>query len=245
LSILSNLTELVTDVRDQVNESSEDFWTDTFIKRQLEKAHQIVSAKLHLVNNLWTATLVTGAPEEGEATIIDDREIRVPSGFIAIDDGGVYYNDRACVPVSIQKLKAIDPDWLERTGTPSQYYVRGDMIGFDRQISAGDTIRIYGSGMPTELADATNPAPFEGDYRTIGYRSLLVDYAIGMCWKVKKDMNSHAYYLAPKVGIFWQGLEDMKEELLASDDEDYGLIPESNLARSYRQRCWPDHSQIE
>jgi hypothetical protein len=245
MAILTNLTELVTDVREIINEETEAFWTDVFIKRQLEKGHKIISSRIKLVNNVWTATLVTGDPGEGEAKIVDDREIRLPEGFINIDDGGIYYNDENCTPTTIQILKTVDTKWLSKTGTPTQYYLRGDMLGFNRQISAGDTIRIYGAGMPTELADATNPAPFEGDKRTEGYRSLLVDYAIGMCWKKKNAMDKHAYYLAPRLGVFWQGLEEMKEELLADSDEDYGMIPDSNPAHYYRQKSWPDHSQFD
>jgi len=229
MAILSNLDELVVDVRDIINEKTEGFWINTYIERQLQKGHQIASAKVKMVSMIWTATLTDGTPETGEAKITDEREILLPSSFIAIDDGGVYYNDDVCSASSIKQIKDYNKDWLEGSGTPSQYYLRGDMLGFDQKISAGDTVRIYGIKMPDELA--SDVAPFDNDYRTIGYRYLLVDYAVGMCWKKKNEMTKFAFYLQPKVGSFWVGLNEIKGELLEDRDEDYGMIVEDSLTR--------------
>ena len=223
--ILANLTDLVEDVRDIILETTEGFWLDTYIERQLEKGHQIASAKIKMVSMIWEATLVTGTPSTGEAQIVDDREILLPSSFIAIDDGGVYYNDDVCSATSIKEIKNTDKNWLDKTGTPSRYYLRGDMLGFDQKISAGDTIRIYGVKMPDALSAAQ--APFDADYRTVGYRYLLIDYAVGMCLKKKKD-DEWKVYLTPKVGSFWVGLQEMRAELLEDGDEDYGMIPNDN-----------------
>jgi len=231
MAILSNLDELVVDVRDIINEKTEGFWINTYIERQLQKGHQIASAKVKMVSMIWTATLTDGTPETGEAKITDEREILLPSSFIAIDDGGVYYNDDVCSASSIKQIKDYNKDWLEGSGTPSQYYLRGDMLGFDQKISAGDTVRIYGIKMPDELA--SDVAPFDNDYRTIGYRYLLVDYAVGMCWKKKNEMTKFAFYLQPKVGSFWVGLNEMKSELLEDRDEGYNMIPDDNLARPH------------
>lgn len=228
--ILANLTDLVEDVRDIILETTEGFWLDTYIERQLEKGHQIASAKIKMVSMIWEATLVTGTPSTGEAQIVDDREILLPSSFIAIDDGGVYYNDDVCSATSIKEIKNTDKNWLDKTGTPSRYYLRGDMLGFDQKISAGDTIRIYGVKMPDALSAAQ--APFDADYRTVGYRYLLIDYAVGMCLKKKKD-DEWKVYLTPKVGSFWVGLQEMRAELLEDGDEDYGMIPNDNLARPH------------
>ena len=231
MAILSNLDELVVDVRDIINEKTEGFWINTYIERQLQKGHQIASAKVKMVSMIWTATLTDGTPETGEAKITDEREILLPSSFIAIDDGGVYYNDDVCSASSIKQIKDYNKDWLEGSGTPSQYYLRGDMLGFDQKISAGDTVRIYGVKMPDELAAGT--APFDADYRTIGYRYLLVDYAVGMAWKKKNEMTKFAFYLQPKVGSFWVGLNEMKSELLEDRDEGYNMIPDDNLTRPH------------
>ena len=229
--ILANLTNLEEDVRDIINEKTEDFWESTYIQRQLKKGHQIASAKIKMVSMIWTVTLQTEAdPEAGYAQIVDNREILLPSSFIAIDDGGVYYNDDVCNARSIKEIKDSDKDWLEGSGTPHRYYLRGDMLGFDQKISAGDTVRIYGIKMPDEL-DATT-APFDADYRTTGYRYLLVDYAVGMCLKSKK-YDEWRIYLAPKVGSFWVGLKEMKGELLEDRDEDYGMISDDNPARPH------------
>lgn len=229
--ILANLTDLVEDVRDIILETTEGFWLDTYIERQLEKGHQIASAKIKMVSMIWEATLVTGTPSTGEAQIVDDREILLPSSFIAIDDGGVYYNDDVCSATSIKEIKNTDKSWLDKTGTPSRYYLRGDMLGFDQKISAGDTVRIYGIKMPDALDADT--APFDADYRTVGYRYLLVNYAVGKCWEKKGEMQKFAFYLQPKVGSFWVGLQEMRAELLEDFDEDYGMIPNDNLARPH------------
>ena len=193
---------------------------------------------------MWTATLTDSSPSAGEAQITDEREIRLPSTFMSIDDGGVYYNDDVCSATSIKQIKDYDKDWLEKSGTPHRYYLRGDMLGFDNKISAGDTVRIYGTKMPDELTG--DQAPFDGDYRTVGYRHLLVDYAVGMCWKKKNEMEKFAFYLAPKVGSFWVGLREMKGELLEDRDEDYGMTPDKNPAHhNVARKRWPDYSQFD
>jgi len=229
--ILANLTDLEEDVRDIINEKTAGFWTSDYIQRQLKKGHQIASAKVKMVSMIWKVTLVAEAAGEGQAQITDEREILLPSKFIAIDDGGVYYNDDVCDASSIKRIKDYNKDWLEGSGTPHRYYLRGDMLGFDQKISAGDTVRVYGVKMPDELATGT--APWDADYRTIGYRYLLVDYAVGMCWKKKNEMAKFSFYLAPKVGSFWVGLNEMKAELLEDRDEDYGMIPDDNPARPH------------
>jgi len=242
MSILTNIADLEEDVRDIINETTAGFWSSAYIIRQLKKGHQIASTKIKMVKMLWTATLVTGTASTGQAQIVDDREILLPSTFISIDDGGVYYNDDVCAASSIKQIKDSDEDWLERSGTPSRYYLRGDMLGFDNKISAADTVRIYGTKMPTELTGTQ--APFDGDYRTVGYRYLLVDYAIGMCWKKKNEIEKFAFYLAPKVGSFWVGLAEMKSELLEDGDEGYNMITEDNPAHYQKAKRFPDWSQF-
>ena len=243
MAILSTSTELIEDVRSIINEETAGFWSDAYILRQLKKGHQIASAKLKLVSTIWTATLTSSTPGSGEAQITDDREIRLPSTFISIDDGGVYYNDDVCRAMSIKQIKDYSKNWLDSSATPSAYYIRGDMLGFDSKISAGDTVRVYGIKMPAEIA--SDQAPFDADYRTVGYRYLLVDYAIGMCWKKKNEIQKFAYYLAPKVGSFWVGLDEMKEELLADNDEGYNMIPDGSPAHYSEQERWPDWNQFD
>ncbi len=242
MAILTDLDDLIADVREIINETTADFWSDDYITVQLRKAHQIASAKIKMVSMLWTVTLVTGAASTGEAQIIDDREILLPSTFIAIGDGGVYYNDRVCKAASIKVIKDTDERWLERSGTPSRYYLRGDLLGFDNKISAADTVRVYGSKMPDELDSSV--APFDDDYRLVGYRFLLVDYAVGMCLKKKRD-DDWKLYLTPIVGSFWVGLKEMKGELLEDKDEDYGMQPDSSLTYHVEPKRFPDHSQFD
>ena len=246
MAILTNSTEIIADVRELILETTAGFWTDAFILLQAKKGHQILSTKLKLVSTIYIATLVTGTPGSGEAQITDDREIRLPSSYLSIDEGGVYYNDDVCSPTSIEQLKNNNRNWLDKTGTPRQYYLRGDMLGFDKQISAADTVRIYGIKMPAELAAGT--APWDSDYRTVGYRYLIVDYAVAMCWKKKNEMDKHDRILDTKpqsLGSFWQGLQDMKFELLGNADDDYRLIKEENPAHSYKKKSWPDWEQFD
>jgi len=245
MAILTNTTDLIEDVRDIINETTAGFWSDAYITRQLEKGHQIASAKIKMVSMLWTVTLQTAAdPDTGYAQIVDDREIILPSTFISIDDGGVYYNDEMCPPTTIKEIKHTNKDWLGVEGTPHRYYLRGDMLGFDKKITADDTIRIYGIKMPDEMS--ATQAPFDADYRTVGYRYLLVNYAVGKCWEKKGEMTKFAFYLQPKVGSFWVGLQEMRIELLEDNDEDNGMMPNDNLARPHGfGKRWPDYSQFD
>ena len=241
MAILNTSTALIADVREIVLETTADFYTDAYILLQLKKADQILSTKLKLISTIWTVTLTDSSPGSGEAQITDNREIRLPSSYLSIDEGGVYYNDDVCSPTSIEQLKTYNKNWLDKTGTPRQYYLRGDMLGFDKQISAADTVRIYGIKMPAEIAASV--APFDGDYRTVGYRYLLVEYAVGMCLKKKRD-DDWKLYLTPKVGSFWVGLAEMKQELLANADDDYKMIKRESPTRSYKKKSWPDWEQF-
>ena len=231
MAILANIDDLEEDVRDIINETTEGFWTDAYIQRQLEKGHQVISSKIKMISMIWTVTLVTGTPSTGEAQIVDDREILLPSAFIAIDDGGVYYNSDVCPPTTIKEIKHTNKDWLDAEGTPHRYYLRGDMLGFDQKISSGNIVRIYGIKMPDEISAAQ--APFDNDYRLTAYRYLLVEYCVGMCWKKKGEMAKFAFYLQPGVGSFWVGLQEMRAELTEDLDEDNGMILSENLARPH------------
>ncbi|MFZ7134341.1 MAG: hypothetical protein ACOWWR_18500 [Eubacteriales bacterium] len=245
MSILANLDDLVEDVRDLIDEETADFWTDAFIERQLKKAHQISSTKLKTIKAIWTTVLTASiTPGTGESTICNNREITLPGAFIGIDKGGVYYNDKALSHIDIPELKTNDTEWLDETGTPHGYYLRGNVLGFDRQVSAGDVVKIHGIKMPTELS--ADQSPWDGDYRTIGYRFLLVDYAVGMCWRKKNEMTKYREILTPQVGSFWQDLNDMRVELLTNNlDDQARMIPASNPAHHVKSFNFPDMTQFD
>ena len=244
MAILTNIDDLLEDVRSLIDETTADFWSDAFIERQLEKAHQIISTKVGIVHTIWTATLTSSTPNAGEAQISNDREIRLPSTFISIDHGGVYYNDRTVLNMNIDEISRANEEWLDESGDPGYYYLRGDMLGFDRKIAAGDTVRIYGVKMPTALSSVQEP--FDGDYRTIGYRSLLVDYAVGMCWRKKNEMTKYREILQPGVGSFWQGIEDMRCELIANNADSYaGIVAGSHPGKFVGEFFFPDLKQLD
>jgi len=136
--MLANLAELVASVRSLINETTEGFWLTSEIEDYLNEGHDIFTAETKCLSKFYSHTLIAD-------DIKNDREIRFYSDFVALDEGGVLYNDKPLIPIS---LKALDEyggtTWRDDTGTPTSFYKRGDMLGFYPKPSAGDTVKYYG-----------------------------------------------------------------------------------------------------
>lgn len=177
--MLAKLSELVASVRVLINETTEGFWLTTEIEDFLNEGHDIFTAETKCLSKVYSHTLAAD-------DIKNDREIRFNSDFVALDEGGVLYDDDPLEPIS---LKALDEHggttWRDDTGTPRYFYIRGDMLGFYPKPSAGDTVKYYGIERGATLSGTV--VPFSGDYRTIPFRRHIRDYAISLCWEKKGE----------------------------------------------------------
>ena len=226
-TLLSTLDKINIDVRSVLCELTEGFWLDTEITNWSNEAQEEIANETFCLRTWKTYTILAD-------DIFDSREIRMDDDFIAIDEGLVYYNDVALRPTTQARLTLADNEWRDQTGTPSRYYVRGDMLGFDRQISADDTIDFY----QIERADTMSGLvpPFNGDYRLINFRKLIRDYVLAFCWEKKgedkrsdKCMNRYLY-----------GIQRMKDMLGIDMDNTSQIIMEDHPAKFYRKGTWPD-----
>lgn len=181
--MLATVAELITDVRSLVNEAVESFWTDVEITRWLNEGQEYISAATKVLSKYYDYTIIAG-------DLIDDREIRLPSDFITLDDGAVFYEGKAISEITLTELNLYyGNDWRDRTGTPKRFYRRADNLGFFPKPVVGDAVKFYGVERAPTLVDAI--VPFSGDYRCIPLRRYIRDYAIAQCWYKKGNRQDH------------------------------------------------------
>ena len=176
--MLETLAVLVTSVRYLVNEATASFWSDAEIGLYLNEGQEIFSTETKCLSKYYSHEL-------GSSDIKHDREIRMNSDFVAFDEGGVLYNDKPLTPISLKALDEWAGSWRDTTGTPTRFYVRGDMIGFYPKPSVGDTVKYYGIERAATLVDSV--VPLASDYRVIAFRRHIRDYAVAMCWYKKYE----------------------------------------------------------
>jgi len=227
----ATVATMETAVRSLINEATASFWTSAEIQAWLKEGLEDIAHETHCLRTWKTYTLLGLVGEDND--IFDEREIRMDSDFIAIDEGKVYYNDVVCYPTSQAKLSNYDNDWRDHEGTPSEYYVRGDMLGFNRQISAGDTVKFYMIERAEEISGSV--APFNGDYRLINFRKLAIWYATSMCWEKKNEDIKATRYTTR----YENGLERMKLLLGIDMDGASQMIPTESLSHFVVEGKWP------
>ena len=225
--IFATTATILSGVRSLINETTASFWTDAEINLWVVEGLEDIAHETHCLRTWKTYTILA-------ADIFDEREIRMDTDFIAIDEGKVYYNDVCCYPTSQARLSNYDSKWRDHEGDPSQYYVRGDMLGFNRQISADGTVKFYQIERAAEISGSV--APFNGDYRLINFRKLARDYAVSMCWDKKNETAKADKYMAR----YMYGLDSMKALLGIDMDGTSQMIPESSLSHFVVEKKWPD-----
>ena len=223
----ATIATIETAVRSLINESSESFWLSTEIQAWVLEGLEDIAHETHCLRTFKTYTILA-------ADIFDERELRMPDDFIAIDEGKIYYNNVCCYPTTQSRLANFDNKWRDQTGTPSQYYIRGDMYGFNCKISAGDTIKFYMIERAVEISGSV--APFNGDYRLINFRKLAINYATSMAWEKKSEtVKADKWYAR-----YQYGLEKMKELLSIDLDNVSAIVPDSSLSRFVTEGKWPE-----
>jgi len=213
-------------VRSLINELTEGFWLSTEIQAWILEGLEDIAHETHCLRTWKTYTILAD-------DIFDERELRFDSDFIAIDEGKIYYNDICCYPTTQARMSNYDNEWRSRTGDPSEYYIRGDMYGFNRKISAGDTIKFYMIERAEEIAASV--APFNGDYRLINFRKLAIHYAISMAWEKKNEDRKGDKWFAR----YQHGLEKMMDLLGIDTDGTSQMVPEDSLSHFVTEGKWP------
>ena len=226
LVMYATIATTETAVRSLIDEATESFWLSTEIQAWIKEALEDIAHETHCLRTWKTYTILA-------ADIFDERELRFDADHIAIDEGKIYYNDVVCYPTTQARLSNYDNEWRSRTGDPSQYYIRGDMYGFNRKISAGDTIKFYHIERAVEISGSV--APFNGDYRLINFRKLAIWYTVSMCWEKKNETAKADKWFAK----YQYGVEKMKELLGIDLDNVSAIVPDSSLSHFYTEAKWP------
>lgn len=185
--MLVNLAAIVTDVRSLIYEPTEIFWLNIEIERWANEGQEVFSTEIKCLSKYYSHELKS-------SDIKHDREIRLYSDFVAFDEGGVLYNDKPLTPTSLKALDEWVGSWRDTAGTPTRFYVRGDMMGFYPKPSAGDTVKYYGIERAATLTSSV--VPFSGDYRVVAFRRHIRDYAIAMCWYKKNEYKKGDKWMA-------------------------------------------------
>jgi len=218
--MLATIAEIVTDVRSLVNETTASFWTDTEITRWANEGQEIIGTETKCLSKYYKHTLIA-------ADIVNSREIRMYSDFVALDDGGIVYDGKPLEQISLNALNEHAGSWRTTTGTPSRFYFRSDMIGFYPIPSAGAVVEYYGIERATELSGST--VPLSGDYRTIAFRRYMRDYAVAQCWYKKNEMDKYQ----GKMNEFMRGIYNINAIINGAKNQGAQIIP-GYRARGHR-----------
>jgi len=218
--MLATIAEIETSVRYQIREATAGFWTSTEIQSYINEAQEKIATETKCLSKLYSRPLIA-------ADIVNDREIRFSSDFVALDEGGVLYNDKPLEQTSLKELDEHLGNWRSTTGTPTRFYFRSDMMGFFPKPSAGDTVKYYGIERATELSGST--VPLSGDYRTIAFRIYMRNYAVAMCWYAKNEDGKGDKWMAR----FDRGIYNINAILNGHKNQGAKMIPEYR-ARGHR-----------
>ena len=212
--MLANLAELRTSVRYLINETSEGFWTNTFIDLMLNEGQTEFSSGTQCLSKYYSHTL--------EATDIkQNREIRLGDDFIAFDEGGVLYDGKQLIPTTMKELNTwAGSDWQDETGTPTHFYQRGDMIGFaPGRPETGKVVQYYAVERSATLTGSV--VTLSGDYRVIAFRRYVRDYAVAQCWYAKGNRDDYLL----KMGEFQRGIRECNNVVFGNKTEPFRMIP--------------------
>ena len=212
--MLANLAALRTSVRYLINEDAEGFWSDTFIDLMINEGQEEFSSATQCLSKYYSHTLVSG-------DIKQNREIRLNSDFIAFDEGGVIYDGKVLIPTTMKELDAwAGNDWRDETGTPTHFYQRGDQLGFaPGRPEADKVVEYYAVERAATLSDSV--VTLSGDYRVIGFRRYVRDYAISMCWEAKNEMQKALI----KMANFKEGVRKCNNVVFGGKNAEYRMIP--------------------
>lgn len=213
--MLANLAALNTSVRYLINETTEGFWTDTFINLMINEGNTLFSSGTQCISKYYSYTLQS-------SDIKQNREIRLGSDFVAFDEGGVVYDGKQLIPTTMKELNTwAGSDWRDETGTPTHFYQRGDQLGFaPGRPEAGKVIQYYAVERSETLT--TSEITLSGDYRVIAYRRYVRDYAIAQCWYAKGNMTDYNL----KMGEFQRGIIECNNVVFGNKTEPFRMIPD-------------------
>lgn len=210
--MLATIAEIITSARLLLNETTAVFWTDAGITAFADEAQEEIVTDTQCLSKYYKHILLA-------ADIKNDREVRFKSDFIALDDGGIIYNDVPLEQISLNALNEHFSGWRTTTGTPRRFYLRSDMIGFFPKPSAGAVVEYFGIERATDLSGET--VPLSGDYRAVGFRRYMRDYAVGMCWYAKNEDIKGDRYMAR----FERGKNKINAILNAHKNQGAMMIP--------------------
>ena len=223
--MLATISEIITSVRYQINEATASFWSDAEITTYINEAQEILATETKCLSKYYSHTLEAD-------DIVNSREVRFYSDFVALDDGGIIYDGKPLEQTSLNALNEHFSGWRTTTGTPSRFYLRSDYIGFFPIPTAGVVIEYFGIERATELSGST--VPLSGDYRTVAFRRHLGNYAIAMCWYAKHEDTRGDRFM----GFFEKGIYQINAILNGNKNQGGMMIPGYRSRRGSYSMKW-------
>jgi hypothetical protein len=213
--MLADLAALRTSVRYLINETTENFWTDTFIDLMLNEGNTEFSSETQCLSKYYSHTLIG-------SDIKQNREIRLNADFVAFDEGGVLYDGKQLIPTTMKELNTwAGNDWRDETGTPTHFYQRGDQLGFAPGRPVTDAVVEYYAVERSETLTDTE-ITLSGDYRVIAFRRYVRDYAVAQCWYAKGNRDDYLL----KMGEFQRGIRECNNVVFGNKTEPFKMMPD-------------------
>jgi hypothetical protein len=204
--------QVLSNVRNQLYETTAAFWTDAEIYNYIWHAEQEIVLQIHCATIQTAATTVTAQ-----------------SMYTAPES--MYYIDRMTWSnVKLKKIDFTDLDTLQRpgyggtytSGSPTYYYLSGIQFGLWPIPASSATLNIYGSKIPILATGASSEFVCEPLFHP-----CIQDYALYRCWlKDQDDGRSKFFESQWKQGLsraytYWAARENADAHYTVRDEDNY------------------------
>lgn len=148
---MSTWTEMLSQVRAELEESSASIWTDASLLRWLNDASQDFARKTVNLEDEQYATSVVGQ----ESYDLPSYTIDVTSVYFSTNDDSLL---RLTMKDYTRSAQGDD------SGDPSVYAIHNDALWLNPVPDTADTIRFFRTYYPTPITEGTETVPYSGEH---------------------------------------------------------------------------------
>jgi len=207
-------SDLETEVRFllQDTNATNQTWTDAQLDRLLNEGQNQVCALIEPIEKIFKVTLETAT-----------TEYTLPPHIIHIkrvtwlDQGDAKTQREELTEQTIKRLDKDYEGWEDDSASdPTEYYVRGDMMGFYPAIGSTGVVWVEATVKPDRL-EADTDYPFNDEPHMRAWHSVLVLYVVYRCYQQDARSGNQAMLAmaAHYREEYWRMLENMKNVIRA------------------------------
>lgn len=178
-------TEIIAAFREANPEITDRVVTDAVLSTWLKEGNMHVATRCRLIVGDGTFNSVVNVSRYDVTNEIDK--------FFDIDEfpgGGVSYDDKKLTHTTIAELDRRTPSWrTASSGTPRQYYRRGQYIYFEKPPDAVNEIKVYAVLTPDDFTGAETEPFNQLTYLRPFHYSLVFYLTMRAKMKVGKDVE--------------------------------------------------------